>query len=60
MTDDKAVESICMVLPVSEEEVYQANHDIKSPHNWHDVATKIINNYNNSYIDNTNMDEENY
>jgi hypothetical protein len=49
-----------MVLPVSEEEVQQANFDIKTPHNWHDVTTKIINNFNNSYIDDTNMDEESY
>jgi hypothetical protein len=49
-----------MVLPVSEEEVQQANFDIKAPHNWHNVATEIINKFNNSYIDHTNMDKEIY
>jgi hypothetical protein len=60
MSDAKAIESIYMGLPVSEEEVQQVNFDIKSPHNWHDIATKIINNFNNSYVDDTNMDEESY
>jgi hypothetical protein len=60
MNDAKAIENICMVLPVSEEEVQLANINIKSPHNWHDVATEIINKFNNSYIDDTNMDKENY
>jgi hypothetical protein len=60
MNDTKAIENICMVLPVSEEEVQLANINIKSPHNWHDVTTKIINKFNNSYIDDTNMDEANY
>jgi hypothetical protein len=58
MSDAKAIGSICMVLPVSK--VQQANFDIKTPHNWHDVTTEIINNFNNSYIDDTNMDEESY
>jgi hypothetical protein len=60
MNDAQAIENICMVLPVSEEEVLQANFEIKTPHNWHDVATKIINRFNNSYIDDTNMDKEIY
>jgi hypothetical protein len=60
MSDAKAIESICMVLPVSEEEVQQANFNIKTPHNWHDVATEIISKFNNSYIDDTNIDEEIY
>jgi hypothetical protein len=60
MSEAKAIEKICMVLPVSIEEVQQTNLNIKTPHNWHDVATIIINNINNSYIDDTNMDEENY
>jgi hypothetical protein len=60
MNDAKAIENIYMVLPVSEEEVLQANFEIKTPHNWHDIATKIINRFNNSYIDDTNMDEEIY
>jgi hypothetical protein len=46
MSDAKAIENICMALPVSEEEVHQANIKIKSPHNWYDVATKIINEFN--------------
>jgi hypothetical protein len=58
MSDAKAIENICMVLPVSKEEVCQANIKIKSPHNWHDIATKIINEFNDSYIDDTDMDEE--
>jgi hypothetical protein len=60
MSEAKAIEQICMILPVSEEEVQQANTDIKSLHNWHDVATEIINNYNNSHIDDTNMEDKNY
>jgi hypothetical protein len=60
MSEAKAIEQICMVLPVSEEKVQQANIDIKSPHNWHDVATEIINKYNNTYIDDTNMDDKIY
>jgi hypothetical protein len=60
MNDAKAIENICMVLPVSEEEVLQANFKIKTPHNWHNVATDIINRLNISYIDDTNMDEEIY
>jgi hypothetical protein len=60
MNDAKAIENICMVLPVSEEEVQLENINIKSPHNWHNVATEIIKKFNNSYIDDTNMDEENY
>jgi hypothetical protein len=60
MSDTKAIENICMVLPVSEEEVRQANIKIKSPHNWHNVATEIIKEYNESYINNTNMDKEDY
>jgi hypothetical protein len=60
MSKAKAIEQICMILPVSEEEVQQANTDIKSPHNWHNVTTEIFNKYNNSYIDDTNMDDENY
>jgi hypothetical protein len=47
MSDAKAIVNICMVLPVSKEEVHQANIKIKSPHNWHDVATKIIKEFNN-------------
>jgi hypothetical protein len=60
MNNAKAIENIYMVLPVSEEEVIQVNFNIKTPHNWHDVATEIINRYNNSYTDDTNMDEETY
>jgi hypothetical protein len=60
MNNAKAIKNICMVLPVSEEEVCQVNHKLKSPHNWHSVATKIINDINNSYIDDTNMNEEEY
>jgi hypothetical protein len=60
MNDTKAIECICIVLPVSKEEVQQANFNIKTPHNWHDIATEIINKFNNSYIDDTNMDKETY
>jgi hypothetical protein len=60
MSNAKAIENICMVLPVSEEEVRQANIKIKLPHNWHDVATEIIKEFNDSYIDDTNMDKEDY
>jgi hypothetical protein len=60
MNDAKAIENICMVLPVTEEEVQQVNHKLKTPHNWHYVATEIISDFSNSYIDNTNMDEEDY
>jgi hypothetical protein len=60
MSEAKAIEQICIVLPISEEEVQQTNLNIKTPHNWHDIATEIINNFNNSYIDDTNMNDENY
>jgi hypothetical protein len=43
MSDRKAIECICMILPISEEEVKQENHQLRTPHNWHDVATTIIN-----------------
>jgi hypothetical protein len=60
MNDAKAIKNICMVLPVTEEEVHQINHKLKTPHNWYDVATEIINDFNDPYIDDTNMDEEDY
>jgi hypothetical protein len=42
MSEAKAIEQICMILSISEEEVQQANINIKTTHNWHDVTTKII------------------
>jgi hypothetical protein len=55
----KAIKSICMVLPISEEEIRQANHNLQNPHTWHNVAKSIINNISkSSYIDDTDMDNE--
>jgi hypothetical protein len=42
MSDRKAIESICMILPISEEEVEQENHQLSTPHNWHNITTTII------------------
>jgi hypothetical protein len=44
MNDRKAIECICMILPISEEEVEQENLQLHTPHNWHNVATTIIKN----------------
>jgi hypothetical protein len=44
MSDKKAIKCICMILPISEEEVKQENHQLRTPHNWHNVATTIIKN----------------
>jgi hypothetical protein len=50
MSDAKSIEQICMILTVYKEEIQQANINIKSPHNWHNVTTEIVNKFNNSYI----------
>jgi hypothetical protein len=60
MTDKEAIECICMILPLSEEEVEQEDYQLHTPHNWHDVATKIIKKYGTTYTDNTSMNEEEY
>jgi hypothetical protein len=56
----KAVECIYMILPISTEEVKQENLLLHIPHNWHDVATTIIKKYSTTYIDDTNINEEDY
>jgi hypothetical protein len=61
MDSTKAINSICIVLPISEEEVEQANHNLQNPHTWHDIAKSIINDFNkSSYIDDTDLDDEEY
>jgi hypothetical protein len=58
MDNNKAIENICMILPVSEEEVKQINQSLWTPHTWHDIAKAIIKDFNKSYIDNMNMEEK--
>jgi hypothetical protein len=60
MSDRKAIKCICMILPISEEEVEQEDHQLCTPHNWHDVAATIIKKYGTTYIDDINMDKEDY
>jgi hypothetical protein len=60
MNDRKAIECISIILPISEEEVRQDNLQLHTLHNWHNVATTIIKKYGTTYIDDTNMNKEDY
>jgi Lon protease-like protein len=61
MDNTKAINSICMVLPISKEEVKQANCNLQNPHTWHDIAKSIINDLNkSSYMDDTDNNNEEY
>jgi hypothetical protein len=38
MNDEKAIENICMAIPISKEEVKQVNLKMHTPHSWHNIA----------------------
>jgi hypothetical protein len=54
MNDSDAINSICMVIPVDENEVKQTKRKLHTPHTWHDVAKTIINS-SNIQLEDTNM-----